>query len=652
MGKLSALKAAAQDSEERYVPPSASAELGRAMIEASLPSGLIARLKLGKGPRALILSPPTPDHAPFVGDGLKTIVAQSTCVITVLEDKPTSADHRAFAKALRDGNRVVAVCTNPSSLHASFRAIADDIVEVRAHDEAILRRAMRRVLGKRIPPFPYDFVLHHDPCELARCILPSFSPKQAVTAVHRLGSLQPAHAGEDELPPLQDCIEFGEAREWGLDVVRDIEAWRSGSLPVEDLDTCALLVSPPGRGKTLFSRILAAALGVPLFELTVGSLFVGDGHLGDVLKAIRKQFADAAAAAPCVLLLDELDSFSRRDAPDHNRSFVTAMVNELLTQLDGTAHRRPGLVVIGATNMSEVIDPALLRPGRLSRTIEIDLPDQAGVEHVLRVHLRKDLVDRSIRAVAILGVGRTPAELAQCVRSARQAARRSRRPLLASDLEAAIGGQLGHAQFQKRIALHEAGHALACLLLPNAPHLRSVTLAGLNGALGRIDWVDQSGAITRARLEAKIMVLLAGRAAEDLFHADDPSAGAASDISMATRLASQMHSKLGMRGRLASFDLPTGSPLVERSTAQAIEDDLQRLMGAVHALLESHRDHLLALTEALNAKKALNAEEAASIVEAIGHPVHSVVVAPTYPGDEAATHHTVPVQYGTMWEGA
>ena len=652
MGKLSALMTAARDSEERHAPPSASAELGRAMIEASLARGLVARLRSGKGPRALIVSVPTPDHATVVGDGLEVLVGSTNCrVVSVADDKPNQSDRSALVKALRQGNRVVAVCSDPSSLPTSFQALAGDFVEVMPHDAAMVRTAMRRALGKPIPHFPSDLVLHDDPNEVARCILPGIAPREAVEAVRRLGRLMAGTEVEDDLPPLQDCVEFGQAREWGLDVVRDIEAWRGGTLPAADLDTCALLVSPPGRGKTQFSRVLAASLGVPLFELTVGSLFVGDGNLGDVLKAMRKQFAEAAAAAPCVLLLDELDSFSRRDAPDHNRSFITAMINELLTQLDGAAQRRPGLVVIGATNMADVIDPALRRPGRLSRTIEIDLPDRAGVEHVLRVHLRKDLVDQSIRAAAMLGVGRTPAELADCVRAARQTARRSKRPLLASDIEEAIGGEMGDASFQMRIALHEAGHALACLVLPAAPHLRSLTLAGADGALGRVDAVDQQGAITQERLEAKIMVLLAGRAAEDLFHADDPSAGAALDFNMATRLAAQMHFQLGMRGRLASYDRSTNARPVDRSAAQAVEDDLQRLMSAVREVLQNHREHLLALAEALNARKALNAEEAALIVEAVPRPIDRSDLAAFAPDDGTPLSRTVPVRYGIV-EGA
>ena len=614
MSKISALKRAAlrrerQDDEATQI----GSELAVAMIQRSVPRSVIERL--GRpGPYGLILIAPRPEHVGMISDALDDLLGEKCRVFTLSAIYPPSRP-RQSVEALRAGEVAVVVTPSLHLVPDAFRHHADATVRIEPHDATIIRRTLRNLVGPRVPRFPPGFKVHPDPEQIVGSIMLDLPIGKIVAALDRLGRTM-GNMSSDRLPDLADAVEFGEAQRWGLQVAADVAAWRAGSLPAEDLDLAALLVGPPGYGKTFFAKVLAASMNAPLFEITIGSIFQGEGHLGDVLKALRRQFEEAASAAPSVLIIDELDSFSRRDVRDNNQSFTASVINELLTLLDGVSARRPGMVVIGSTNLPDAIEPALRRPGRISRTIEMALPNAAGREHVMRFHLRDELTSEPIDEAVRLSKGLTCARLMEVTRMARQSARSLGRAMVVADLVTAIAGDRSTEDMHllRRVAVHEAGHAVACLALQEAPILRSVSILPEGSSLGRVRTRERDGPNTLSRGEAKVTMLLAGRAAEMVVHGHDLSDGAASDLQVATDAIVRMHAQLGLYGDLAHHANPERLLSIDPVFAKKVNAILLRLMADALEMLAERRPEIIALADELVARRLLTAAEAEAIV--------------------------------------
>ena len=377
----------------------------------------------------------------------------------------------------------------------------------------------------------------------------------------KVASTQPLPATGDGHPEiLEDLPGMGEARRWGLSLAADLVRYRDGSLPWSDIENGAVVHGPSGTGKTLFARALAGSCGVPLFSHSFAS-WQAKGHLGDLLKALRAAFDEARKAAPCVLFIDELDSVGSRDEPlgDHV-SYQRQVVNGLLECLDGTVGRG-GVVVVGATNRISAIDPAVLRPGRLGRIVEVSLPDIDGRIGILRHHLRGDLADVDLQGLADEIGEASGAVLAQVVREGRAAARREARPLLEVDLLNALpkGTELSDASF-RRACVHEAGHLVVGLELASvsglAPTGASVRRRLRHGKENNTDFrVVEGFDRTRESMEATLMVFLAGLAAEEVVLGSRGTVSGGSsdaDLVRATRLALSGERSLGLGERLSS----------------------------------------------------------------------------------------------------
>lgn len=426
-------------------------------------------------------------------------------------------------------------------------------------------------------------------------------------------------------PTLDRLHGMAEAVAWGRGVARDLQALRAGLVGTEALDPGCLLSGPPGTGKTLFARALAASCKVPLvtgsYSQWHGS---GGAHQGDLLKAMRRTFADARAKAPCILFLDEIDSFPNRAAIRHEYvDWESQVVNGLLAEVDGV-EGRPGVILLAACNHPDRLDPALVRSGRLDRHIRIDLPDEAALERILREHLGDDLPGVPLSAVALLAAGSTGADCERFVRGARRRARDANRPMIPEDLVAQVGStEAVSADDLQRAAVHEAGHAVAtAVLAPGA--LRSVTLRGSATAGGSTAAWSSGPYLLAEDVRRYLVRALAGRAAEEVI-LGQPSSGAGgthdSDLAWATHLAASAVTAFGLdeAAGLTWVGLPERATLPDVLVAnRALAGRVGTVMADAYAetlvLVRAHQGAVEAVATALADKRALDGADVALLV--------------------------------------
>ena len=392
----------------------------------------------------------------------------------------------------------------------------------------------------------------------------------------------------------------------------------------------ALFDGPPGAGKTLLARAMAKEADVPFLTIEasgVNQLFIGAGAM-----KIKRAFKEARKRAPCVVFIDEIDAMGRARGSSGSGAGdeKETTLNALLVELDGF-DAREGIVVIAATNRSEILDPALTRRGRIDRKITIGLPDIEGRKEILRVHCRKIQAEVGLDtgSIASTTFGFSGADLAALVNEAALLATRARRDAVTlKDFAAArdrmlVGLSASHRQLgeadRRLTAIHEAGHALIATVEPHADPIEKATIVPQGCAAGYVmQSPDQDRLFeTRARLRARIRVAVAGRVAEEMVFGEDAiTSGAASDIQQATRVARQMVMSLGMSDlgfvcvdpQDVTLHDPDNPPV--REIRRIIDDAL----GHVATELTSRRDTLLALAAELECRETLSGAEVTEIV--------------------------------------
>jgi len=328
-----------------------------------------------------------------------------------------------------------------------------------------------------------------------------------------------------------------------------------------------LLVGPPGTGKTLIARSIAGEASVPFFSIT-GSDFV-EMFVGVGAARVRDMFKNAKASAPCIVFIDEIDAVGRKRGAGlgggHDEREQT--LNQLLGEMDGFEHNT-GVIVLAATNRPDVLDPALLRPGRFDRKIAVPAPDMHGREAILKIHLKKKKVspDADLAKLAQRTPGFVGADLENlCNEAALLAARQGKERIDERDFDEALDrlrtglarkGMFIREEERVRIAYHEAGHALLKKLVPQAEPLGKVSIIPRGtGALGFADSIMEDRYLhSRAWLLAQITVTFGGRAAEEIIF-EDPSDGAYDDLRRVSDLAKTMVVKLGMSEALGPMSL-------------------------------------------------------------------------------------------------
>jgi cell division protease FtsH len=366
-----------------------------------------------------------------------------------------------------------------------------------------------------------------------------------------------------------------------------------------------LLVGPPGTGKTLLARAIAGEANVPFFTIS-GSDFV-EMFVGVGASRVRDMFEQAKKNAPCIVFIDEIDAVGRHRGTGlgggHDEREQT--LNQLLVEMDGF-EANEGVILIAATNRPDVLDPALLRPGRFDRQVVVPNPDVLGREQILNVHLRQVPVapDVEARIIARGTPGFSGADLANLVNeSALLAARANRRLVTMADMEAAkdkimMGSErrsLVMTEDEKRLtAYHEAGHALVGLLVPGNDPLHKVTIVPRGRALGVTMNLPERDrfALKKSELEARLAMMFGGRVAEELiFGRENVTTGATNDIQQATMLARRMVTEWGMSDHLGRLRYSENEEeiFLGRSIArtQHVSDDTARLIdGEVRRLVE------------------------------------------------------------------
>ena len=435
-----------------------------------------------------------------------------------------------------------------------------------------------------------------------------------------------------------------------------------------------LLVGPPGTGKTLLARAVAGEAGVPFFSIS-GSEFV-EMFVGVGASRVRDLFDTAKRNAPCLIFIDELDAVGRQRGAGlgggHDEREQT--LNQLLVEMDGF-ETNSGIIFMAATNRADVLDPALLRPGRFDRKIVVDRPDLEGREEILKIHARnKPLVGVDLKVLARRTPGFAGADLENLLNEAAiLAARKGQKKITMTECEEAIDRVIMGPEKKKRVltpedvevfAYHEAGHAVVSYYLPNSDPVHKVSIIGRGMAGGYTMYLPETEryVMTKSKILDELTNMLGGRAAE-ILALNEASTGAQNDLERCTKIARKMVMEWGMSEKLGplTFGNPGSEDLVflgrdisrdrnySEEIAAAIDSEVRDIVEGCYAralnILSEHRDRLDALVAVLKERETISKEEFLAIMEGRELPEpkqkSGVMTAPPQGEEQAITERLI-----------
>src|SRR6476646_11197639 len=520
-----------------------------------------------------------------------------------------------FRKAIRDGqvaeltlgdDRIHGALKNPSGKPRSFTTVRVDdpklVEDLEAHGVKYTGEVTSRWIGEILGwVIPLVFLV----------ALWSFFFRRMGGAEGGVMSFARSrakiYAEDDVIVRFGDVAGVDEAEEELREIVEFLKTPKKYTSIGGRIPKGVVLVGPPGTGKTLLARAVAGEAHVPFFSLS-GSEFV-EMFVGVGAARIRDLFQQAEAKAPCIVFIDELDALGkvRVQSPLGSHEEREQTLNQLLAEMDGFDSRK-GVIIMGATNRPEVLDPALLRPGRFDRQVLVDKPDVKGREEILRIHTKavKIAADVDLKIVAARTAGFAGADLANLVNEAALLAARNDKPAVTMrDFESAIDRLIAGLE-KKRVmstkereivAYHESGHAIVASMLPGLDPIHKISIVQRGfGALGytmQLPLEDKYLA-TRTELLSQLAVLLGGRTAEEIA-LSEISTGAQNDLQRATDIARSMVTEFGMSDLLGAvnydghqrpmfIDMPFGSERGNYSeeTAVSIDVEVKRILGEAH----------------------------------------------------------------------
>jgi cell division protease FtsH len=435
-----------------------------------------------------------------------------------------------------------------------------------------------------------------------------------------------------------------------------------------------LLLGPPGCGKTLLARAVAGEANVPFFFMS-GSEFV-EMFVGLGAARVRELFQQAKEKAPALVFLDEIDTIGKGRAGPMSGSFGghderEQTLNQLLVEMDGFDASK-GVIIMAATNRPDVLDPALIRPGRFDRQVVVDPPDLKGREEILRVHARGVALDPSVdlRTIAARTPGFTGADLENVVNEAALlAARREKNAVTMEELEEAIDrataglerkSRVVSDKQKERVAVHEMGHALVALNCPEIDPLHRVTIIPRGAAALGITMtrpLEDRYVVTEPQLKDQMAFAMGGQAAEELYFDGVISTGAQNDLEKATELARAMVSQFGMSDAVGPISLgrddpnawmPGAMPKVSAHTAELIDKEVRRLLDEAHLraerILEQNRDLLDRLSALLIATEVIDGDELKAYVDGTKEIPDPATIRPPIRPEPSAERDTVPAE--------
>jgi cell division protease FtsH len=435
-----------------------------------------------------------------------------------------------------------------------------------------------------------------------------------------------------------------------------------------------LLLGPPGCGKTLLARAVAGEANVPFFFMS-GSEFV-EMFVGLGAARVRELFQQAKEKAPALVFLDEIDTIGKGRAGPMSGSFGghderEQTLNQLLVEMDGFDASK-GVIIMAATNRPDVLDPALIRPGRFDRQVVVDLPDLNGREEILRVHARGVALDPSVdlKTIAARTPGFTGADLENVVNEAALlAARREKNAVTMEELEEAIDRATAGLERKsrvvsdtqkERVAVHEMGHALVALNCKEIDPLHRVTIIPRGAAALGITMtrpLEDRYVVTEPQLKDQMAFAMGGQAAEELYFDGVISTGAQNDLEKATDLARAMVSQFGMSDAVGPISLgrddpnawmPGAMPKVSAHTSELIDKEVRRLLDEAHVraekILTENRDLLNRLSALLIATEVIDGDELKSYVEGKKEIPDPTTIRPMPKPERSADRDTVPAE--------